>query len=169
MTNVHKRERLVITSILGLISLLTIIDVYSDIQEGLPMEHLIHELGLVFICLSGIAYQLFLIKRKNVDLRRFDQVNKELSAQNADFKKQLQDRLSGAQSLIEEMFDKWSLSKGERDIAILLIKGCSMKEIAETRGSSESTVRQQASNIYHKSHLEGRRELTAFFIEDLFG
>ncbi|MCP4915016.1 MAG: response regulator transcription factor [Oligoflexia bacterium] len=153
---------------MSLISLLTIVDVIGDIHEGLPIKHLIHELGLVFICLSGISYQLFLIKNKNQDLKVFDAKNKELNAENIEFKKQLQNRLSGAQSLIEEMFTKWSLSKGERDIAILLIKGCSMKEIAETRGSSESTVRQQASSIYSKSNLEGRRELTAFFIEDLF-
>jgi DNA-binding CsgD family transcriptional regulator len=168
MTKVHRQERLVITFILVLISALTLVDVFNDIQEGLPTKHLIHELGLVFICLSGIAYQLFIIKRKNTDLVSFDQKNRELSHENAEFKKQLQNRLLGAQSLVEEMFERWSLSKGEKDIAILLIKGCSMKEIAETRSSSESTVRQQASNIYKKSKLEGRKELTAFFIEDLF-
>ncbi len=60
------------------------------------------------------------------------------------------------------MFERWSLSKGEKDIAILLIKGCSMKEIAETRGSSESTFRQQASNIYKKASSKEEKSLQLF-------
>jgi DNA-binding NarL/FixJ family response regulator len=42
-----------------------------------------------------------------------------------------------------------------------------MKEIADIRGSNESTVRQQASQIYKKSALGGRMELSAFFLDDL--
>ena len=42
-----------------------------------------------------------------------------------------------------------------------------MKEIADIRGSSEITVRQQASQIYKKCSLAGRLELSAFFLDDL--
>ena len=52
-------------------------------------------------------------------------------------------------------------------IAFLIIKGFSLKEIASLRGTSEKTVRDQSSKIYLKTNLSGRAELTAFFLEDL--
>jgi DNA-binding NarL/FixJ family response regulator len=42
-----------------------------------------------------------------------------------------------------------------------------MKDIADIRGSGENTVRQQSSQIYKKSALGGRMELSAFFLDDL--
>lgn len=61
----------------------------------------------------------------------------------------------------------WLLSPGEKDVALLLIKGLAMKEIAVIRNTQEKTVRQQATNIYKKSGLSGRQELSAFFLEDI--
>lgn len=71
------------------------------------------------------------------------------------------------QKAIQEEFDRWSLTQGEREIALLLIKGLSLEEIAGVRGSKESTVRQQAAALYAKAGLKGRRELAAYFIEEL--
>ncbi len=52
-------------------------------------------------------------------------------------------------------------------VAVLLLKGLSLKEIADTRGTTERTARQQANAIYRKAGLGGRAELSAFFLEDL--
>jgi len=52
-------------------------------------------------------------------------------------------------------------------VALFLIKGISLKEVAELRGTSEKTVRHQASTIYAKAALNNRAELSAFFLEDL--
>ena len=52
---------------------------------------------------------------------------------------------------------------------MLLLKGLSHKEIAAIRNVGEATVRQQAGSIYRKAGLEGRRDLAAFFLEDLLG
>lgn len=68
---------------------------------------------------------------------------------------------------IDQQFKYWGLTPTETTVGFLLLKGFSLKEIAKLRSTSESTVREQAGNIYHKSNLSGRAELTAFFLEDL--
>ena len=51
------------------------------------------------------------------------------------------------------------LSPAEREVGLLLLKGLSLKEVAETRQTSERTVRQQALAVYRKAGLAGRAEL----------
>lgn len=69
---------------------------------------------------------------------------------------------------IDAQFRQWGLSPAEIDVAGLLLKGCSMKEIAIARTTSEATIRQQAQTVYQKSGLSGRTELSAFFLDTLF-
>ncbi len=77
-------------------------------------------------------------------------------------------RLMGELSaIIHQQFDSWHLSDAEKEIALLLLKGLSLEEIAAVRGRAEKTVRQQASNIYSKAGLDGRHALSAYFFEDL--
>lgn len=52
-------------------------------------------------------------------------------------------------------------------MALLLLKGLSLKEIATIRAVAERTVREQARSIYSKAGLTGRAALSAFFLEDL--
>jgi len=69
---------------------------------------------------------------------------------------------------IQAQFDAWSLTPAEADIAGLLLKGVSLRDIADLRRTSEATIRQQAQGVYRKSGLAGRRELAAYFLESLF-
>jgi DNA-binding CsgD family transcriptional regulator len=69
---------------------------------------------------------------------------------------------------IQEQFDAWALTPAETDIAGLLLKGVSLRDIALLRRTSDATIRQQAQSIYRKSGLAGRRELAAYFLESLF-
>ena len=69
--------------------------------------------------------------------------------------------------VIDRQFVAWSLSPAEREIASLLLKGLSHKEIATLRQVSEATVRQQARGVYRKAGVDGRHELAAFFLEGL--
>ena len=70
-------------------------------------------------------------------------------------------------TVMHGQFERWGLSSSETEVAILLIKGLSMKEIASVRDVKEKTVRHQATSIYAKSGFSGRHELAAHFIEDL--
>ncbi|MBT8470373.1 MAG: helix-turn-helix transcriptional regulator [Myxococcales bacterium] len=63
--------------------------------------------------------------------------------------------------------DRWRLSPAEKEVALLLLKGLSHKEIAKVRSVTETTARQQARAVYRKAGLSGRHDLAAFFLEDL--
>lgn len=69
--------------------------------------------------------------------------------------------------VITRQFAEWTLSQSETDVAFLLMKGYSLKEIAELREAQIGTIKSQCSTIYRKAGLAGRSELTAFFMEDL--
>ena len=75
--------------------------------------------------------------------------------------------LNGLGSAIEEQFSRWNLTEAERDVALLLLKGFSLKEIASVRATAERTIRAQARSLYSKAGLTGRAALSAFFLEDL--
>jgi DNA-binding CsgD family transcriptional regulator len=79
-----------------------------------------------------------------------------------------QDEIDAMGRAIEAQFKAWQLSPAEIDIAGLMLKGASLKEIALARDTSEATIRQQAQAIYRKSGLSGRAELSAYFLESLF-
>jgi DNA-binding CsgD family transcriptional regulator len=77
-------------------------------------------------------------------------------------------RLSGElHAAMRDQFARWSLSPSEAEVALLLIKGLSMKEVSTARRVKEKTIRQQATSIYAKAGCAGRHELVAHFIEDL--
>jgi DNA-binding CsgD family transcriptional regulator len=73
--------------------------------------------------------------------------------------------VAGARQAIDKQFDAWQFTAAEKDIATLILKGCSHKQIGEIRKSTATTVRQQAQSIYRKSGLNGRSELAAYFLD----
>jgi DNA-binding CsgD family transcriptional regulator len=75
--------------------------------------------------------------------------------------------LNGLGEAINAQFTRWNLTDAEREVALLLLKGLSTKEIAAVRAGSERTVREHARAIYSKAGLTGRAALSAFFLEDL--
>jgi DNA-binding CsgD family transcriptional regulator len=75
--------------------------------------------------------------------------------------------LNGLGEAIEKQFSQWNLTEAESEVALLLLKGLSLKEVAQVRATSERTVRAQARALYGKSGLSGRAALSAYFLEDL--
>jgi DNA-binding CsgD family transcriptional regulator len=88
-------------------------------------------------------------------------------AQGQHWRAEARSHLIGLGKAIEAQFSRWNLTGAERDVALLLLKGLSHKEIATIRASSERTVREQARALYAKAGLTGRSALSAFFLEDL--
>jgi DNA-binding NarL/FixJ family response regulator len=129
-------------------------DIISDLSiGGDSYSHIIVE---IIVCLA-ITVVLFQELKRVARLNNVVQAEKEKTA-----------RLSGELfSVMNKQFTDWGLSPTEHDVALLLIKGLSMKEIAGVRKVKEKTVRQQATQIYAKSGYAGRHELAAHFIEDL--
>ena len=75
--------------------------------------------------------------------------------------------LAGFSEAINRQFDAWHLTRAERDVALLILKGAGHKQAAAHLERSERTVRQHAVEVYRKAGLQGRAELSAFFLQDL--
>jgi len=60
----------------------------------------------------------------------------------------------------EQQFKNFGLSTREQEVANLLVKGISYKNIAEQLFISLPTVKSHASNIYRKCQVKTRNELT---------
>ena len=75
--------------------------------------------------------------------------------------------LDGLGRAIDAQFTTWHLTPTEREIALMVLKGYGLKEIAALTTRSERTVRQHASMVYAKAGLGGRAELAAYFLKDL--
>ena len=107
-----------------------------------------------------------------LDLRQGqDALNNNMArsvAQGDAWRAQRRGEIAALGQAIEDQFRQWRLTGAEIDVAGLMLKGMSLKEIAIARETVEATIRQQAQAIYRKSGLSGRAELAAYFLETLF-
>ncbi len=88
-------------------------------------------------------------------------------AQAERWREEARTALQGLGEAIDHQFERWHLTAAEKEVALLLLKGLSHKEIAQIRGTNDATSRQQARSAYQKAGLSGRNDLSAFFLEDL--
>lgn len=161
------RERGVMVGVLLLIVVLVAFDVATDLHQGASLWHVVLEIVAGIAAAAGALYLL----RDTVRLRRrLARQASDLSAYLAEAKAwqaQAHKHVEGLARSIDHQLEYWHLSAAEKEIAFLLLKGLSLKDIAELRGTSEKTVRAQSTAIYAKAGLTGRSELSAFFLEDL--
>lgn len=163
----NSKERLLISSILVLISSITIFDLLTDLGEGVVWWHVTIEGCVAGIALIGVYYLVsgtFSLKKSLLKEKEFSAQLEEDSRRWKDSSKKLLDGLSLS---IDLQLEQWQLTKSEKEVAFLLIKGFSLKEIAKNRSTAEKTTRAQATSVYAKSGLSGRSQLSAFFLEDL--
>lgn len=144
------------------------LDVSSDFKNGSALSHVILEL-FAFACSGALLINLFrtFAAEKQSLQSRLEKELGQLSKERDEWRQLAGDHLRGLGAAIDKQFDSWKLSPSEREIALLILKGLSHKEIADLRGTSEKTVRQQAGVIYSKSGMAGKAQLAAFFLEDL--
>lgn len=69
--------------------------------------------------------------------------------------------------LIEARFREWGLTPSEAEVAMFMLKGLDIADIARARGAAQGTVRAQMTKVYAKAGVSGRGQLTSLFIEDL--
>ena len=92
-----------------------------------------------------------------------------LAASNTRYLVKQLDAARGAfQSGIDGYFEQWGLSEAEKNIALLIIKGMIISEIAEIRQTKQSTIKTQSSAIYKKAGVSSRAQLVSSLIEELF-
>jgi DNA-binding CsgD family transcriptional regulator len=155
----------------ALVGVAIAIDVADDAASGASLAHLSVE-AAVIACILATLVVLGTILRRQVRHARRQAAGaaRDLIAARDDaarWQSEARAMVRGLARAIDEQLLGWGLTEAERQVALLLLKGLSMKEIAAVRGTSERTVRQQSLAIYRKSGLAGRAELSAFFLEDL--
>ncbi len=136
-----------------------VVDVTEDIDalgwSSLTDLHLLPEIGATVGLVTGIVVMTVYLLRV---LRRQAHLERSLGvAQGA------------LTDLMEEYFAAWGLTPSEADVATFTIKGYSIAEIAELRGSAEATVKTHLNAIYRKAGITGRGQLVSLLIEDLMG
>lgn len=160
-------ERLVISGILALVAALTLADVVADWTGGVSPVHVGVELIAATAALLGLAWVWAGYLRLRRSLSAAQRSLDGARAEAALWRGRHATLMAGLSRAIDEQLGAWSLTTAEKEVAFLLLKGLSFKEIASVRGAGERTVRQQALAVYAKSGLGGRAELAAFFLEDL--
>lgn len=157
---------LLLTATLIVIMLLNAVDVVTDIGLGVPMWHIIEEGIIVLISAIAVTYLLLEMRRRTQQLDHLVDTLSAADQQLQNITTEMKNARREYSETIHHQFDEWRLTQSEQQVAMLLLKGLSFKEIAAVRTTREKTVRQQASTIYGKSHLEGRHEFSAWFLED---
>lgn len=161
------KERFVIVAVLAVVAIMVGVDLFTDSREGVVTWHVVLEGTMGLAALFGIFYVLkgsYRLKhRLQKEIHEFSEFKKEADAWRAESRKYV----DGLSKAIDQQLSKWNLSVAEKEVAFLLLKGLSLKEIAEIRQTTEKTARVQSMAIYAKSGLAGRSELSAFFLEDL--
>lgn len=120
--------------------------------SGFELTHLIFE-GISVITLGGCMFLLFDYLER---LRKSEQdATESLTALRSDF-----------DGLLQQRFEQWDFSSAERDVALLMLRGLSMTEIAELRETRSGTVKVQAHNVFKKSGVNSRVAFTSLFMEE---
>ncbi|AZG35044.1 MULTISPECIES: helix-turn-helix transcriptional regulator [Shewanella] len=160
------KKDVAIIVLLLLITLFKLFDIIADLQLEIPAWHIAQESILVLLTIVGSIYLGY-------DLIRSSRQVKALGFKLANADKQINNMSSKMRAARQEysqtiaiQFDTWGFTKSEQQVALLLLKGLSFKEIAEVRLTKEKTVRQQASTIYSKAEVDGRHTFSAWFMED---
>ncbi len=144
-------------AILAFFEVLLIVDVVSETFNieihVFSANHTLFE----WVAVAGLGIVLVFI---GVTFQRALHENRNLHAASG--------RASGEflQVLVCQMHE-WGLTDSELEIATLLIKGLTIKEIAEIRTTKAGTIKSQCNAVYRKANVNNRNELAAFFIEDL--
>ena len=90
------------------------------------------------------------------------------SAQGADWRAARSQEIAAMSDAIALEFCAWGLTGEEMDVAELLLKGASLKEIALDQRASLAGIRAKAQSIYRKAGIRGRVELSASFLDSVF-
>jgi len=144
-----------------------IADLALDRPASLLTPHVLFEVSLILI---GLGTSVYLVRGWVGARTSLTEARRSLAERQAErdaWRTRAEKVLVGLGQEVGQQFGEWGLSPAERETALMLLKGFSLKQIAGLTGRSERTVRQHAVAVYAKSGLAGRAELSGFFLGDL--
>ena len=155
-------------AILTIIGAFLVVDLATDhVHCEAEVRHQIVEGVAALGALGGAIWVLLHLQGRS---RLIHHLTGDLAAAREEaqvWRQEAAELLRGLSAAIDDQFSRWELTQAEREVALLLLKGLSTRDIAIVRATREATVRQQAQGVYRKAGMEGRAELAAFFLEDL--
>lgn len=139
----------------ALCALFFIGDVIEDFREGgvFADPHLSLELIVAVALIAGVIFLM-------IELRG-------LLSRMSDMQTGLEIAHGHLAEVIQGFFEDWNLTKAERDVALMMLKGLDNDTIARVRNTASGTVRAQATSIYAKSSTDGRAQFISLFVEEL--
>jgi DNA-binding CsgD family transcriptional regulator len=161
---------LVLAMACGLTILLSLLD-WLFTREPLTGGDIATDLVEMLVLSGAMVASVFIVGRlRDLEAQTNDLHAEVSAAANAgrEWRRQSEHLLRGLSEAVTAQFGDWGLIDAESDIAAMILKGASLREIAQVRRTSEATIRQQAQSIYQKSGLSNRSQLAAYFLEDLF-
>ena len=162
-----RNERYLASTLLFFMATFGIFDFLGDVQDHAPTLHLTIELTLSLLAFAG-SVALVIRFFKLHDKLKIAHVHVENHKADAlKWKEESAKYVEGLSQVIDNQFERWGMTPAEKDVALLLLKGFSLKEISDLRKVSERTISHQSVSIYNKSGTSGRAGLSAFFLEDL--
>ena len=150
------------------VGVMMVADIVWDTTSGTSLGHMAVEIAVAVLSLGAAALLAWRLKQSAGEVRALAVDLNATRAEAERWRKEAHALLQGLGEAIDRQFVRWQFTPAERDVALLLLKGLSHKEVARVRKVSERTARQQSLAIYKKAGVEGRAELAAFFLEDLF-
>lgn len=187
-----RRSNLFAIALFAVIALSIGGDAAFDFQHGAGIDHILMEISVTGLAVVGAVVFTVRLRRQAAVLGERAEVAEQqaetwrgeaeqlrgeadslrdhladVRAEAERWRAEAKEALDGLGVAIDAQFERWSLSSAEREVGLLLLKGLSHQEIADVRGVSERTARQQARAVYKKAGLSGRAELSAYFLEDL--
>lgn len=171
------REKTTLSINIGLFAVIlavTIVDLIIDYRAGTTLTHILIEGSISLVAALGIAFMVARFMRLHdtasqlegeLEASKNELENTRVEAER--WRHEARDILKGLGEAIDRQFERWELTPAEKDVALLLLKGLSHKDISDVRDVSPGTTRQQAHAVYKKAGVDGRAHLAAFFLEDL--
>ncbi|HSN30378.1 MAG TPA: LuxR C-terminal-related transcriptional regulator [Kofleriaceae bacterium] len=173
MNATHERSglasNLAIALALAMLVALLLVDLVGELAAGTTAFHAIVEGSAIVTGATTVGAIVRQMRELGREARVLRARLASSSAEAERWAREAQNLIAGLAGAIDDQLERWHLTAAEKEIALLLLKGLEHKQIAELRGVSETTVRQQARSLYRKAGLAGRHELAAFFLEDLLG
>lgn len=152
----------------GVVGLLAGFDLYHDLIYHAPWSHILVEMTMTLAAILAAVVLLLGLSDVVADaFKRFELNEAQAQEEISHLENQNSRLMAELSQRILHQFEAWQLTEAEVEIGFLLIKGFSLREIADFRHTSERTVREQARKIYQKAALGGRSELSAIFLQDL--
>lgn len=166
----ESRNRLVLGLFAG-IALLVGIDVAADAAEGADPMHLLLEGLLMGLAVWG---SWMFLQRWRRERRRAREALALAQAETDQWRAaaeawraEAREALEGLGASMGQQFSRWELAPDEQEVAMLLVRGGSLDELARARGLATADARRLAEIVYRKAGVSSRAELSAFFLDQI--